>query len=344
MKPFWNSLVKSLRLVISGLFLSTISSMVVSISFADEKTIPEVNAAKQKAVLVTGATSGIGKNIAMTLADKGYFVYAGARKQKDIDALNAINNVQAVKLDVTKQSDIDAAVEFIQTQERGLYGLVNNAGVGVFAPLIEISEEDMQFQMDVNLFGPYRVTKAFAPMIIESKGRISTIGSISGANASRFFGAYSMSKFAVEAFTESLAQEMAKFGVGVSVVEPGNYNSKIAASALKRMEKNAKKNFKSLYQQEFQGLSKYLTGDRSRFKEPDDVSAAVMDALFSETPKTRYMVVPVASEGEWALRGMIKRMVQMNHAHQFSLSRDQLIEILDQELGKLQPNSKAPAQ
>lgn len=292
---------------------------------------------KQKAVLVTGATSGIGKNIALTLANKGYFVYAGARKQKDIDALNKFDNVMAVKLDVTVQQDIDDAVKLIESEGRGLYGLVNNAGVGVFAPLIEMTEADIQFQMDVNLFGPYRVTKAFAPLIIESKGRINTIGSISGANAGRFFGAYSMSKFAVEAFTESLSQEMQKFGVKVSVVEPGNYNSNIAASANKRMQKNADRNFKSLYTDDMQRLAQYLTDDRSRYKEPDDVSSAVMDALFSDTPKVRYMVVPVKGEGEWAVRGMIKRMAQMNHDHEFSFSREELINILDQELEKLTP-------
>ncbi len=294
---------------------------------------------KQKAILVTGATSGIGKNIALTLADKGYFVYAGARKQKDMDALNKIPNIQAVRLDVTVQEDIDKAVDFIAKQGRGLYGLINNAGVGVFAPLIEMSEDDIQFQMDVNVFGPYRVTKAFAPLIIESKGRISTISSISGANVSRFLGAYGMSKFAVEAFTDALYLEMEKFGVKVSVVEPGNYNSRIVDSALKRMKKKADK---SLYEDDFNGLLQYLANDRPRNKEPDDVSAAVVDALFSSTPKARYMVVPVKSEGEWAIRGMIKRMAQMNHNHQFSFSRDELIKILDQELEKLSPvESKA---
>ncbi|NVJ68619.1 MAG: SDR family oxidoreductase [Gammaproteobacteria bacterium] len=310
---------------------------IIVASFAFLGSVKAADQEKQKAILVTGATSGIGKNIAMTLADQGYYVYAGARKQKDMDELNKIPNIQAVRLDVTVQDDIDEAVSFIQKQGRGLYGLVNNAGVGVFAPLIEMSEGDIQFQMDVNLFGPYRVTKAFAPMIIESKGRISTIGSISGANAGRFFGAYSMSKFAVEAFTESLAQEMQKFGVKVSVIEPGNYNSNIAANANKRMKKNADKNFKSLYEEEFKGLTRYLTADRSRYQEPDDVSAAVVDALFSSSPKARYMVVPVKGEGEWALRGLIKRAAQMNHDHKFSFSRDELISILDQELEKLAP-------
>ena len=167
----------------------------------------------QKAILITGATTGIGRNLAETLAAKGHFVYAGARKQADMDELNAIDNIMAVRLDVTKQDEIDAAVALITREGRGLYGLVNNAGVAVVAPMIEVTEGDMQFQMDVNLFGPYRVTKAFAPMIIESKGRITTTGSISGILSSGFLGPYSMSKHAIEAFTDSLATEMEKFDV-----------------------------------------------------------------------------------------------------------------------------------
>lgn len=291
---------------------------------------------KQKAVLVTGASSGIGLNLTKSLASKGYFVYAGARKASDLEMLTAMKNVQGVKLDVTIQSEIDDAVAFVKKQGRGLYGLVNNAGVGVFAPLIELTEEDLQFQMDVNVFGPYRITKAFAPMIIESKGRISTIGSIAGARSSGFFGAYSMSKFSVEAFTDALAQEMKMFDVQVSVVEPGNYNSNISKSFVKRLEKNKKNNFNSLYTKEFQGLvdSWLKDGDRSRYKEPDDVSNAVIDALFSKTPKTRYLVVPTQGEAEWTMRGLIKRTAQMNHDHPFSYDRAALIKMLDEEIAK----------
>lgn len=321
-----------------GLLLILVIGLILNDAFAFE-ALPKKDKS-QKAFLVTGATSGIGKNITETLAANGHYVYAGARKQKDIEMLNKIANVQAVKLDVTDQSDIDSAVKFIEKEGRGLDGLINNAGVGVFAPLIEMSEADIQFQMDVNLFGPYRVSKAFAPLIIKSKGRINTIGSISGASVGRFFGAYSMSKFAVEAFTDAMDLEMQKFGVKVSVVEPGNYNSKIAQSALKRMKKNADKNVKSLYEEEFKGLSQYLTSDRSRYKEPDDVAKAVMDAMLSPNPKKRYMVVPAQGEAEWAIRGLIRRMAQMNHGQEFSYDRDALINILDEELIRLQPSVK----
>ena len=112
-------------------------------------------AAPQKAVLVTGASTGIGRKITERLAKDGYFVYAGARKDSDLAELDAIENVDAVRLDVTNPAEIAAAVETITKAGRGLYGLVNNAGVGIVAPLVDTKDEDFQWVMDVNVFGPY---------------------------------------------------------------------------------------------------------------------------------------------------------------------------------------------
>ena len=100
---------------------------------------------KQKAVLVTGASTGIGRNIAERLASEGYFVYAGARKEKDLEELNQIENVQSIRLDVTVQEEIDAAVATVTDAGRGLYGVVNNAGVAVIGPMIEVKEDDLEF-------------------------------------------------------------------------------------------------------------------------------------------------------------------------------------------------------
>ena len=136
--------------------------------------------AAQRAVLVTGASTGIGRNIAETLAANGHFVYAGARKATDIAELTAIENIQGIRLDVTIQEEIDAAVRLVEKGGRGLHGVVNNAGVNVVGPLIELEETELDFLFDVNVYGPYRITKSFAPMIIASKGRIVNISSISG--------------------------------------------------------------------------------------------------------------------------------------------------------------------
>lgn len=285
----------------------------------------------QKAVLITGASSGIGRNMTETLAAAGHFVYAGARKQEDIDELNAIENVMAVRLDVNKQDEIDAAVELIQSEGRGLYGLVNNAGVGVIGPLIELDEDDMRFQMNVNLFGPYRVTRAFAPLIIESKGRITTTGSISGILSGPLFGAYAMSKHAVEAFTDALAVEMRKFDVKVSVIEPGNYRSDIYDSLVRRMEARGRTGEGSLYEEE---IKRFLAASENRGedKAPDEVSAALIRALFDENPKRRYMVVPNERQAEITIRQAMRELVQLNEDHQYSYSRDELVDMLDELL------------
>ena len=197
--------------------------------------LPAADATNQKAVLVTGATTGIGRAIAERLAAGGVFVYAGARKDADMAALNRIDNIMAVRLDVTKQDQIDAAVEMIREEGRGLWGLVNNAGVNVVAPMIEASESDFRFLFDVNVFGVYRVTKAFAPLIVESEGRIVNISSISGVLSGPGYGMYAGSKHALEAMTDATAGELGEFGVHVAAVNPGNFASEIGLTRCKRL-------------------------------------------------------------------------------------------------------------
>ena len=267
-----------------------------------------------KAVLVTGASTGIGRYVTERLAKAGYVVYAGARKDADLAALNSIKNVQAIRLDVTKQEDIDAAVATITQAGRGLYGLVNNAGVAQVGPLATMPMNEIDLQIQVNLYGPVRMARAFLPLLLESKGRITTVGSISGILASRDLNAYSMSKHAMEAFTDSLAAELAPQGVIVNIVEPGNFNSEIGASATKRT-----------------GMETRFT-DRSKYKQPDEVAAAVELALFEPTPKRRYMVTPDQKEAEYTIRKQIEQLVQLNERQPYSYDRDTLVKMLDEAL------------
>jgi NAD(P)-dependent dehydrogenase (short-subunit alcohol dehydrogenase family) len=302
-------------------FMLMVIASVNTAMAADIGSAPSPNA--QKVVLVTGASTGIGRTITERLAREGYFVYAGARKEQDLKDLDAIPNVHSLRLDVTSAGDIATAVDTVTRAGRGLYALVNNAGVGLGGPLTETKEEDFHFLMNVNLYGPYRVTKAFSPLIVASKGRITTIGSISGILTGPNSGAYSMSKHAIEAFSDVLAAEMAPRGVHVSVVEPGNYNSEISRSAAKRM-----------------GATGF--GDRSRYKEPDEVAAVVLQALSEPNPKRRYMITPNQREAEVTIRKAIEVLVQLNEGQQYTYDRDALVKMLDESLATARPKSPAP--
>ena len=291
------------------------------------------NVGQGRAVLITGASSGIGLRTAEVLAANGFYVYAGARKQADLDALNAIDNIEAIRLDVNVQEEIDAAVARVQAGGRGLYGLINNAGVLVMEPLIEVSEEDLAFQMNVNVFGPYRVTRAFAPLLIESQGRVATTGSISGIGTWGLGGPYTMSKHAIEAYTDVLAIELAALGVKVAVVEPGNYQSEIMESMVERMREAGYAPEGSMAQDR---MERVLSGpaDRAQFKEPDEVAAAYLDFLTSDSPKRRYMVVPNQNEAEFTIRALIRRLVQLNEGQPYAYTRDELMAMIDEAVAE----------
>jgi len=282
----------------------------------------------RKAVLVTGASSGIGRHVTELLASQGYFVYAGARSQQDLDALDALENVEAVRLDVTVQDEIDAAVETVRKGGRGLYGLVNNAGVATVGPLIETDIGELQWLFDVNVYGVYRVTQAFAPQIIEAQGRIINISSISGVIEWPMGGLYTMSKHAIEAYNDTLALELARFGVNVSAIEPGNFKTDITQSAFARMAKSGVQRPDTRYADEWAGFTD-RPADRSQYKEPDEVAAAVLHGLFDSKPKPRYLVVPNQEEAQRTIGEAIKELIELNDRQPYSYSREQLIEMID---------------
>ena len=287
-------------------------------------------AAEGKAVLITGASTGIGRHLAEALAEKGYHVYAGARKDADLAELDAIENITAVRLDVTKQDQVDAAVELVSKNGGGLWGLVNNAGVGGGGFVADTPIEDQNFVYAVNVEGVYRTTKAFAPLIIESKGRIITTGSIAGTLSWPGGSAYSGSKHAMEAFTDALAGEMAPLGVAVSVVEPGNYKSKIRRSSVAR-SLGVDPESAEMTEEQKKAYEETVARELS-LKEPQDVTDAFMHALFSDEPLLRYMVVPNQEEAGWTIRKKMQELTQLNTWGPYSFSRDELVQILDETL------------
>ena len=292
---------------------------------------PVVHAADQKSILITGASTGIGRHLAESLAADGYHVYAGARKEKDLAELDAIENITAVQLDVTKQDQVDAAVAMISETGTGLYALVNNAGVGGGGFVVDTPIEDQRFVYAVNVEGVYRTTQAFAPLVVESKGRIVTTGSIAGTVSWPGGSAYSGSKHWMEAFTDALAGEMEKHGVSVSVVEPGNYKSRIRRSSVSRELSKLEESGGEVTDEMKADYEKTAERELS-YKEPDEVTEAFMHALFSDEPLLRYMVVPNQREAEMTIGTKLNELVQLNQWSPHSYSRDELVQMLDAAL------------
>lgn len=308
---------------------NTLMTLLALILLISGRGVCAEEASDLKAVLVTGASSGIGLRIAETLSSNGFYVYAGARKAADLERLDALENVSSVRLDVTVDEDIKAAVDFVEKQGRGLWGVVNNAGVAIFSPLQTGPESDIRFTFDINVFGPFRVNQAFLPMLLESKGRTSIVGSISGFIAGASDGGYSASKFAVEGYTDSLAMELADAGVHVAMVEPGAYKSKIrdkyVAKALA-----ADGDF-DIDDETRKGLEEFAASNEA-MKEPDEVAQAVLHLMSSDAPKKRYMVTPNAEQAAMTIRVSMQRLLQLNEGQPYTYSRDELVALLDELL------------
>ena len=311
------------RIPVAAVFTAVITLMFSAATLAD-----------QKAVLVTGASTGIGLKITEKLSASGFYVYAGARKAADLERLDAMDNVSSVRLDVTVQEDIDQAVTFVRKQGRGLYGVVNNAGVGSFSSLVDGPESDIDFTFDVNVYGPYRINQAFLPLLDESDGRTTIIGSIAGFIAGRS-GIYSMSKFAVEAYTDSLAREIADTGVHVSIVEPGGFRSNFGITRAARALAAADKGDIELTAEERARYENIATRNTTR-KDPAEVADAVFDLLSSDSPKRRYMVTPNERQAQATIEAAMRRVVQLNQDQPYSYNRDGLVAVLDAMLDEIE--------
>jgi NAD(P)-dependent dehydrogenase (short-subunit alcohol dehydrogenase family) len=172
------------------------------------------------AVLVSGASTGIGFAISMHLARSGYTVYAGARKEGDRERLEADHpRIRPIILDVTVPADLTRAVQTVREAGDTLVGLVNNAGIAVAGPLEFLPIDALRLQFEVNTIAPIALAQAALPMLRESRGRIVNIGSITGRLAAPFIGPYGASKAAIASLTDALRQELARFGIAVSLLE-----------------------------------------------------------------------------------------------------------------------------
>jgi NAD(P)-dependent dehydrogenase (short-subunit alcohol dehydrogenase family) len=211
------------------------------------------------------------------------------------------------------------------------HGLVNNAGVGTLGTIAEMSLEEFDLCMKVNVYGPVMMIKAFQPLVIAAQGRIVNIGSISGVLASPRIPAYVTSKHAIEGLTDSLAAQLAPLGVAVSVVEPGNYRSSIDEKMLARLQEDEKASAIKILGPNF---------DVSKLPEPDEVAVAVEHALFDPSPKRRYVVSSEPGIVEKTMRKQIEQLVQLNEGHRYTFDRAALIKMLDEALATARPRTE----
>ena len=204
-----------------------------------------IESSSKGAILVTGASTGIGRGCAIHMDRLGYTVFAGVRKAEDGDALKAAGTPRMVPviLDVTNQEHIDAVYtqmdEFLGGQP--LLGLVNNAGIAVGGPMEFVPLEDIRWQFEVNVFGQLAVTQKMMPLLRRGKGRIVNMGSIGGKVTSPFMGPYCASKHAFEAITDAQRMELKKWGIWSCVIEPGRIKTPIWEKGRQSVDERAEK-------------------------------------------------------------------------------------------------------
>lgn len=253
-----------------------------------------------RSVLVTGASSGIGKACALRLSRAAWRVFGGVRTAEDAAALRD-HGIEPLELDVTDGAQIAAAAEVVGPS---LDGLVDNAGVAIAAPLELVPLDELRHQLEVNVVGQVAVTQAFLPALRGARGRIVLMGSVGGRSALPFLGPYAASKHALEAIADALRIELRPWGISVSIVEPASIRTAIWTKGAARADKLSRG---------FAPEAAELYAPRvARFREvalargpgadPDEVAKVVEQALTARRPKARYLVGRDAHLRAWIER------------------------------------------
>jgi NAD(P)-dependent dehydrogenase (short-subunit alcohol dehydrogenase family) len=243
---------------------------------------------EKKWVLVTGAASGIGRATTLLLAEREFGVYAADLASKELDDLNRTGDIETIRLDITSDSDIGQACAFIGTKGTGLSALINNAGIFSPGPLMALPVERLIRQYEVNVFGTHRITKAFFPMLLETKGRIVNMSSVAGYVATPFSGPYASSKHALEGWSDALRRELLPLGIKVIVIEPALVNTPLWDRDLEgRIEQFRDTIF---YDANRKKLEHEAAEAKTHGVHPDVVAGTVYQALIRKNPKPRYLV------------------------------------------------------
>ena len=246
-----------------------------------------------RSILITGCSSGIGECAARTLRDRGYRVYATARRPQDVERLRA-EGFEALPLDLADSASITAAVAAVLEATGGtFYGLFNNGAYGQPGAVEDLRREVLREQFETNLFGTHELTNLVIPVMRrQGHGRIIQNSSVLGFAAMRFRGAYNASKYALEGLTDTLRLELAGSGVYVSLVEPGPIASRFRDNAYRMYRKNIDPET-SLHRETYQAMEARLLkeGPAVPFTlGPEAVVAKVIHALEARRPRERYYV------------------------------------------------------
>ncbi|MCL4195574.1 MAG: SDR family oxidoreductase, partial [Thermoguttaceae bacterium] len=250
-----------------------------------------------RAVVVTGASTGIGKACALELDRRGYWIFAGVRSEEAAQRLRAEGSprLATLRLDVTDAESIAAAAAEVAEKVGGvgLAGLVNNAGICVAGPLEFVPLAELRRQFEVNVIGAMAMTQAMLPPLRTAGGRIVNISSISGRVAAPYLGPYAASKYALEALSDALRSELRRWGIRVSLVEPGTVDTPIwqkSRAASDVLAEQMRPEQYALYAQDIEALHRSTDEMARRAMPVDKVVRAVTHALTSRRPRTRYPV------------------------------------------------------
>jgi NAD(P)-dependent dehydrogenase (short-subunit alcohol dehydrogenase family) len=252
-----------------------------------------------RSVVITGASTGIGWACAKLLLDKGFRVFGSVRKQTDADRLKSEfgTNFTPLTFDVTDEAAVLAAGREVRAALNGetLAGLVNNAGIAVAGPVLELSADEYRRQMNVNVIGPIITTQAFGPLLGADpslkgpKGRIVMISSVAGRNGNPLLSAYSASKHALDGLSESLRREMMLFWINVIIVAPGAVKTPIWGKA-EDIDISQYQN--SPFYPPLQKIRKFMLQLGENGLPAETIAERVCEALTTATPKVRYQITP----------------------------------------------------
>ena len=269
-----------------------------------------------KSIVVTGVSTGIGWSITKVLIEAGFRVFGSVRKVQDAERLRKEFGEAFVPLifDITDEAGVQSAAEQVRKQLNGemLFGLVNNAGIAVPAPLMHQPTEDFRHQIEVNLIGALIVTKAFLPLLGSDRslrgtpGRIINISSTAGKNANPFVGAYATSKHALEGFSESLRRELMLYGIDVIIVAPGS----VATPIWDKAEKTNLSAYENTdYAEAARRVQEMMVHDGRNGLPAQRVGEVVFCALTTSSPRVRYAVIPgnLLSRAIRAIRMMLPK-------------------------------------